>query len=68
MGFVVVFYVVLLLPGQKQPIDYHIEVDNYASCLQEAQRFADRLPDKALTEGAQIDIGCVITVPPSVEQ
>jgi len=67
LGTTIIFYVVLMMPGQQKPVDYYIEVESLSACIVEAQHFTERLPKMAELKGAQIDVGCVIQLPPSEE-
>jgi hypothetical protein len=63
----VLFFVVIMMPGQQMPVFYVEPVANEEACMEAQQAFVQNPTRQLMLRGGQLQIGCAITYQPSEE-
>jgi hypothetical protein len=63
----VLFYVVIMMPGQAAPLFYLQPVVDWEECISEQNRFAQNPTRQLLLRSGQLQLGCITTFDPSEE-
>jgi hypothetical protein len=63
----VLFFVVIMMPGQQAPLFYMEPVANHEACMEAQQAFVQNPTRQLLLRSGQLQIGCTLTYEPSEE-